>query len=169
MTEKVHVIIAPHIDDETIGCFSILANPKNKCILVYSGFDMNDERAVEIDCVKTQFENIALHYVARQVPAPLFSDEHILHFPDPRYETHPDHVLIGNMGMELFHRGREVCFYSVNMQAPYIRKVLNSDKKKLVMDSLYPSQSDMWKYEAKYYLFEGHCRYLNYGVETWEG
>ena len=31
-----HIIIAPHADDEIIGCYQVLANEKNKCVIIYN-------------------------------------------------------------------------------------------------------------------------------------
>jgi hypothetical protein len=53
-----------------------------------------------------------------------------------------------------------VIFYNVNMQAPYIFEVKNKDEKKKLLDDVYSSQSDLWKNDAKYYLFEGYCKWL---------
>jgi len=159
INELIHVIIAPHVDDEVIGCYDILNNPKNKCIIVYSDFDITAKRANEMLAVKNEFENIMMFYRAREIPQMMLDGKHLLHFPDPHFETHPDHKLIGNKGMELFHKGLPIFFYSVNMEAPYIYKVKDPGDKQGKMNMLFQSQKEMWAYEAKYYLFEGHCQY----------
>jgi len=162
MKKKTQVIIAPHADDELIGTHSIISNPNNKCIIVYSDFDITSERQNEIINVKKKFNNIVAYIKCREVPSQLLDPkEYELHFPDPHFETHPHHRLIGNKGYELFQNGMYVNFYSINMLAPYIYNVSNPLEKKKILDELYPSQKDLWAMDAKYYLFEGHCKYIN--------
>jgi len=160
MKDKIQIIISPHCDDEAIGAYSILSNPNNKCIIIYSDFDMTSERQNEMVNVKKRFENVAAYMKAREVPTQFLTDEYSLHFPDPQYETHPHHKVIGHKGYELFQKGHPVNFYSVNMLAPYIYNVSNPLEKKKALDELYPSQKDLWANDAKYYLFEGHTSYI---------
>lgn len=158
--KKTHIIVTPHCDDEIIGNYSIISNPKNKCIIIYSDFDMTDKRQAEMVNVKKKFDNIKAYMKARELPSQFLSDEFELYYPDPFFETHPHHRLIGNKGYDLFLQGYPINFYTINMQAPYVYNVTEPEKKKAVMDDLFPSQRCLWKNDAKYYLFEGHCSYI---------
>jgi len=158
--DHLHIIVAPHVDDEVIGCFDILSNPDNKCAIVYSNFDLTDERAEEIKRVKDKFDNIKFYFRNRSIPNQLIDPNNYLHFPDPFIEHHPHHRLIGLIGYELFQKGYPVFFYSINMQAPYIYNIDNWQEKKKVLNELYPSQKSLWENDHKYFLFEGHCQYV---------
>jgi len=161
MNKKTKVIIAPHVDDEIIGAYSIISNPDNKIIIIYSDFDMTQERQNEMVNVKKKFDNIKAYLKAREIPQQFLDEnEYELYYPDPFHETHPHHKLIGNKGYDLFQQGHPVNFYSINMQAPYIYNVSDPSEKKKVLDELYPSQKSLWEMDAKYYLFEGHCSYV---------
>jgi hypothetical protein len=161
---KIHVIVAPHADDEIIGNYSIISNPDNKCIIIYADYEMTQKRQAEMVSVKKKFDNIVAYMKARELPTQFLSDEYELHYPDPFHETHPHHRLIGNKGYDLFQQGYVINFYSVNMEAPYIYRTELSNKKKETLDELFPSQRSLWKNDAKYYLFEGHCCYVPEGL-----
>jgi hypothetical protein len=46
------------------------------------------------------------------------------------------------------------------MNAPYIHEVNLPDDKKYLLDQVYPDQKDLWKYDYKYFLFEGYCKWV---------
>ena len=157
----VHVIVAPHIDDEVIGCFDILSNPDNTCVIIYSGFDNTQEREQEAHNLVEKFENVVGCIKNRYIPSQFLSPNNFFHFPDPFNEHHPTHRVIGMLGYELFHdKGFSVFFYSINMQAPYIYNVDNWQEKQKILNELYPSQKSLWENDFKYFLFEGHCQFV---------
>ena len=87
------------------------------------------------------------------------NDQTVFYFPDPIYEKHPLHRRWGSVGEDLARRGMNVIFYNTNMNAPYIHEVINVSGKESLLNTIYPSQSDLWKYEKKYVLFEGYCQW----------
>jgi len=156
-----HIIIAPHPDDEIIGCFDILNNPKNNIIVIYTE-EIDKKRKDEAANLRNIFETVKVQLYLNQIPQHLFDDKPIIHYPDPIFETHPIHRLQGNIGEQLLrYMDLKVVFYSTNMTAPYIYENENSEYKKLALDKVYPSQKKLWKYDHKYFLFEGHCMWLN--------
>jgi len=86
-----------------------------------------------------------------------FSD--ILYFPDPIYETHPDHRLMGAQGETLLRAGYNVIFYSINMRAPYIHKAQDPDGKRRMLEEKYPEKRSLWEFDHRYFLFEGYVQW----------
>lgn len=149
---KKYIIVAPHADDEIIGCFELLSTGRVEAVLypnekaVQEAVAMSEEFGVNIGL----FENCDLEV-----------QDSILLFPDPYFETHPAHRNIGAMGEELLRRGQAVIFYTTNMLPPYIHEVNTPRTKKLVLDNLYPNKKDLWAYEHKYFLFEGYTQWIS--------
>lgn len=159
---KKHIIIAPHADDEIIGCFQIL-DMREVALVVFPEY--NEDALLEVQVSKnsfkfkvnsfSSFKNLmAFANVAKELAGFIF-------FPDPVYETHPDHRIIGAFGERLVKEKHydNVVFYTTNMNAPYMQEVLSSSKKEIALSSCYPDKESLWKYDHKYFLFEGYCRY----------
>jgi hypothetical protein len=157
----VNIIIAPHFDDEIIGCFELIINPDFKCNIIYTHIEY-DQRLHESKNLKDVLPNIEKQSVNRFLqPCSFLLDKNAtFYFPDPIYETHPDHREIGSIGEKLLRNGSNVIFYSINMKAPYIHKTKNPQDKEFLLDHIYPSQNDLWKYEKIFILFEGRCKWL---------
>jgi hypothetical protein len=150
------IIIAPHGDDEIIGCYEVLI--KERVIIVYVG-NLDDKRKVETKNLCEHFD-IKAQYYTRQIPPQLLSRENKFYFPDPIYEIHPNHRLEGMVGESFARSGFDVIFYSTNMNAPYIHEVPVPSEKEKTLNSCYPSQKSLWESEKKYILFEGYCKWI---------
>lgn len=151
------LIVAPHGDDEIIGCYEIIKKCNEKGIQVLVSYCGEEQQ---------HKENNPLQIVtARQV----FLQKDMLYlFPDPIYETHPKHRKLGHDGESLLRIGYNVAFYSVNMQAPYIREVSNPASKKEMLDLYYPEKASLWEQDYKYFLFEGQCMWLTKEGKIWQ-
>ena len=152
-----NVIIAPHPDDEIIGCHEILQLPKNP-IIIYSG-DIDANRRESVLKLK-EHVNCKLQLFQKSVPQTFLSKDHTFYFPDPYFETHPKHREWGFMGETMARNGFNVIFYTTNMNAPYIHEVKNPEAKEKLLNDVYPDQKDLWKYEKKYVLFEGYNKWI---------
>jgi len=152
------IIVAPHPDDEIIGCFEVL-NKAKSVVIIYS--PINDlKRQEEVLKLKDKYENIKMQMFQYNIPSNFLNSENQFYFPDPVYEIHPKHREIGMAG-ELFARaGFDVTFYNTNMNAPYIHEVENWQEKESTLNEIYPSQKSLWEYEKKYVLFEGYCKWI---------
>jgi hypothetical protein len=147
-----YIIIAPHADDEIIGCYELLATGMVKSVL------FPDETALK------EAEKSSEHF--------LFSRGHIEDedyyksleityvFPDPYFETHPKHRELGSLGESLLRQHRHVIFYSTTMSAPYIHEVTQPALKRQCLNKLYPTKKDLWAYEHKFFLFEGYNKWI---------
>lgn len=149
--KKPIIIIAPHADDEIIGCHSYLYNHRG-IVIVYFGTDKAREEATE----SAKFYDFEIEYSPEYVP---WSGVTYL-FPDPYFETHPEHRRLGALGETWARQMYDVIFYSTNMNAPYIAESEHKLNKKEELDMLYPEKADLWKYDHKYWLFEGHCKWI---------
>lgn len=150
------VIWAPHPDDEVIGCYEVLI--KTCPIIIYSGNTENDRREEAMKL--REHVDIGPQLFLMTVPPNLLKKDNTFYFPDPIEEWHPDHREAGFLGEQLARNGYDVVFYSVNMQARYIHRTPDREGKKGLLDKVYVSQKDLWKYDNKYYLFEGYCKWI---------
>lgn len=149
------IIVAPHPDDEIIGCSEILS--KQKTIIIYN--DADNTRKEELTKLRDLFQ-IKVQLFQKSIPPNLLHPNNIFYIPDPIYEIHPLHREMGAIGESMARQGLNVIFYSTIMNAPYIHEVKNPDKKEEALNQIYPSQKNLWKYEKKYVLFEGRCKWI---------
>lgn len=153
------IIVAPHFDDEIIGAYEILTNPLTKPIIIYMQDD--EARKQEALKLKNHIENIQVQLFQKSIPSTFLNPKNLFYFPDPIFEFHPDHRKWGAYGEDLLRQGfKNVIFYNINMQAPYIHEVKDFKGKRRLLEKIYPSQKNLWKLEAKYYLFEGYCKWI---------
>jgi len=156
---KHHFIIAPHPDDEIIGCYEIINNPANSIAIMYPG-EVEQRRKEEALKLREHRGNVSIQMFQLSIPPPMLTDPNItFYFPDPIYEVHPEHRAWGFVGEGMARGGYDVVFYSTLMNTPYIHEADNEYKETL-LDLVYPSQKSLWKYEKKFILFEGRCKWL---------
>jgi hypothetical protein len=153
------VIIAPHPDDEIIGCFEQLMNPSNSIMVIYSG-DLDVKRRESILKLKEKVPAVKIQLFQQDIPMVLKTDLNSFFFPDPIYETHPKHREWGYIGERMARDGYNVTFYNTIMTAPYIHEVDKPEDKKYLLNQVYPDQVSLWEYDYKYFLFEGYCKWV---------
>lgn len=153
-----HVIIAAHPDDEIIGCYEVLQ--KEKHIIIIYGVDTLQNRRNEAMKLKEHIEGVKVQMFQSNIPMTMINHQHKFYFPDPIYETHPRHRELGMAGELYARNGFDVTFYNTTMNAPYIHESGRSDMKRVLLNEVYPSQKDLWKYEHKYFLFEGYSKWI---------
>jgi len=152
----VNVIVAPHPDDEIIGCYEILTTKKP--IIIYS-ISTNQQRSAEALKLKDHID-IGVQLFLNSIPNSFINPNTTLYIPDPIYEIHPEHRRWGHMGESIARGGFDVIFYNTLMNAPYIHEVQEFKEKEELLSKVYPSQIDLWKYEKKYILFEGRNKWI---------
>jgi|APSaa5957512622_1039677.scaffolds.fasta_scaffold87904_2 hypothetical protein len=155
-TKREVIIVAPHPDDEIIGCYEVLQ--KEKPIIIYSGDTPAERRQEAINTKK--FINVKAQIFQMTIPTTFLNPDVIIYIPDPIYEIHPEHRKWGSLGESLARNGINVIFYNTNMNAPYIHEVKEPEKKEELLNKTYPSQKRLWEYEKKYVLFEGYNKWI---------
>jgi len=154
--EHKNIIIAPHADDEVIGCYEIIMNERSIVIYTNNGHSHRGEEATKLKATTMISEQL----FNKDIPTFLMDPKYTYYFPDPIYETHPDHRRWGSFGEQMVRNGFDVVFYSTNMQAPYIHEVQDYSGKLKLLNNTYMSQKSLWEYDHRYYLFEGRVKWL---------
>ena len=146
-----NIIIAPHADDELIGCFTkIWANEIHEVIYV----ETTDEREVEAHkfCDYFNIRGRFLHGdIWRLLDLP---PRYTYYIPSPE-DGHPLHSLVYYL---MFHEYKNLVVYSTQMKDYFVREVNDPLHKKSLLDKYYPSQKSLWEFDHKYFLFEGYAK-----------
>jgi hypothetical protein len=148
---KKHIIIAPHADDEIIGCHQIFLTNVVETVI------FGTPEAVEEAKLASQV--LGFERKCFQNDKITFEKEYVYLFPDPTYEIHPIHRRLGTLGEKILRDGFDVIFYNTNMTAPYIFEVPSPDIKRDKLNMLYPLKKALWEFEHKYFLFEGYVQW----------
>lgn len=161
-----NLIVAPHIDDEVIGCWNILKRKEKKNTHIIYVESMEKERKKEAEnaskMLKFSYELTSLWQLRNTILdwKEKGLKDYIVFVPDPLYEIHPAHRLIGNLTLRICQEENfRIITYSTAMNAPYIKEIDDPDKKRWTLNLLYASQKQLWKYDYKYWLFEGLCEW----------
>jgi len=150
---KSTIIIAPHADDEIIGCYNILKTHPVEAVLYGSKIAVKEaeETAKYFEFMPLFAEVLLRKYIKKK---------YLFFFPDPYFEAHPEHRAWGGMGERLLRQGEDIIFYSTNMNAPYIHEVSYPETKHFCLDTHYPEKKSLWEYDHKYFLFEGYNKWI---------
>lgn len=138
------LIIAPHIDDEMIGCWSVLQD-RARDITVCFGYELTPERRAE--ALKLVQFNVALVFGFDNLEPDLSAYKEV--YVPSRRDWHAQHKITNSK-----FRGWATHFYSVDMEAGVYLGDAESKTKRAALDDIYPSQASLWATNAKYYLFE---------------
>jgi len=144
-----NIIIAPHGDDELIGCYEVIEHSIGPVGVFIS--EPSDEVLYK-NCVR-------MRDYTEFVTEPARNCEFTFFFPDPIYELHPLHRKLGQEGEALARKGFRVFFYTTNMNAPYMREVESPLEKRRALNMTYPTKASLWEHDHRYWLFEGQCRW----------
>jgi hypothetical protein len=152
-------IWAPHCDDELIGCSQLLMKGKTNLITVFyptgtpiqESEKMSRELGIETGAWEFHTE---------------WGRWDIVFAPDPSVESHPLHRELGNQAEYLFRQGKikRLFLYTTTMNAPYIFEVSDPIAKRDLMNRCYPKKDSLWKWDHKFWLFEGWIEWHRPGV-----
>lgn len=144
MSKRV-LILAPHVDDELIGCSQILFDRTNQ-VTVGWFYDITQER-------RNEGQNAAA--MLGFTPIFNFSERDAdwsnwdLVLVPRRDDAHPAHKNINTR-----FREHATGFYSVDMVSAPVLTESAQTRKRETLNWLYPSQSALWERDHKYWLFE---------------
>ena len=132
------IIVAPHPDDEVIGCYELLMDETIKPLIIYTA-DVDNERKAEAAELMKHCK-LRGQLFLNTIPAKFLHPTNSFYFPHPIYETHPEHRIQGIGGEQLARAGYDVTFYITEMSAPFKAECKDPEKKKLLLDTCYHKQ-----------------------------
>lgn len=153
---KPHTIFAPHIDDEMIGCWSVLKY--GQVDKVYYFNDLESHRVDEAIRASVQFGFEAVfvdnyEYDKEEWDRIIREDVkgQILLIPSIK-DAHPDHKKLNAYGKTFPNKK---FYYSVDMNHKFeVLSEKDRENKLHALKKYYPSQTALFDSDAKYHLFE---------------
>lgn len=148
MSEK--VILAPHLDDEIIGCYSILDQVKH--VLYFHGDYRSDLIEMRSDCKYVDCSDDwyrALRYV---------DDDSEVYVPS-RFDHHPLHRKVNRFRHNL--PGKK-WYYSVDMNVPWLEEEESPESKRRMCAVMYPKEMETLGKDDKWFLFKSIKPYDDY-------
>lgn len=150
-TSKNVIILAPHVDDEVIGCYRLLAQGIVSDVVYFE--DLTPERIEEAWAAADYF-GFNPHFGASELNTLPDRDSKTFYAPNVS-DLHPHHKYVNVMAKRLLHSR----YYSVDMNVPF--DVLTEEEqegKKQALLTLYPSQRKLLESNDAYHLFESDLR-----------
>ncbi len=149
------IIIAPHPDDEIIGCYRLIKQGAVSQI-VYWGKGLSEERRQE-----------ALRFCSDFClnPTFIYDFNDLLTLPDPLFvalpaltDYHPLHRAITSFCYLFLASRFPLIEYTTTMQVSWIEELTPQEQqeKRAWLDRYYPSQRTLWEKAWQYWLFEGY-------------
>lgn len=139
-----YTIFAPHVDDEVIGCYSLLKEKNIKVVyfselsLIRKKEALNASRAFQF-----KFSFSGYNYKPAQ--------DEILVVPC-KEDLHPEHRKVNAFAKSFSNKK---LYYTTDKNVAYCVLPENAVTiKKMLMNRLYPSQAKLWENDDKYILFE---------------
>jgi len=148
---KGYVILAPHVDDEVIGCFSILES--RQVVSVYYFYELTPERKEEaLKCAKKYgFAPVFMDMDAKSEISLDLDPELTVLVPSVR-DAHPHHKEVNVLGQTL---SNPRLYYSVDMNGRFkVLDTVTQERKRAALEELFPSQARLFQRDDKYVLFE---------------
>lgn len=144
------VIFAPHIDDETIGCYSILKSGNVKTI--YYFFDVTDNRLNEAYNLREKL-NLNYEICVLSIDKIVNIDEGDIILVPNINDTHPHHKLV-NLYAKKNYKNKKY-FYSIDMNVKKnVLDIIERENKKSLLFDIFVSQHILLNTDEKYFLFE---------------
>jgi hypothetical protein len=145
------VVLAPHCDDEVIGCWSLLASSQVTDVCYF--YELTEVRKNEALKVAAKF-GFTAHFLNAGEPLPFVDYESsLLVLPSIR-DTHFQHQTINRLYRTA---AKNRLFYSVDLDAAKTKRVFapkDRAQKLKALNDFYPSEAALWHNNASYYLFE---------------
>ncbi len=155
------LIIAPHPDDEIIGCWRLLREGKVNYV-AYVFIDKARENEIFRAMEKYGFKAILIKKFSVEELKEVISRADEVYVPHP-YDHHPQHRLVRLMSESVaFELGVKLMYYSTDMNVPWAIEALNYDdamKKLEDLQECYPSQESEFLVNHHWWLFEGVTPY----------
>ena len=145
------LILAPHVDDELIGCSSLLypreGREQREVIVIYFQ-EFTYERAAEAVQASKTLGFTAYPPQLEETVREIAGRCDFVCVPSRR-DHHPAHKAVNAK-----YRSIATHFYSVDMEGSRPLSLAAAGEKRHYLNSLYPSQAALWENDHKYWLFE---------------
>jgi len=150
-----NVIIAPHPDDEIIGCWSLI---KKGLISRVIYLDATSERFRAARSLGGAFNFVAelsSYRCLDKILSRRSSTNTLITYFVP--DITDNHVLHKAANCIARLSGCKLGYYSVDMIAGFVKELSEQDKKekRAALNKYYPDQKSLWENDWKYFLFEG--------------
>lgn len=165
-----NIILAPHLDDEIIGCYSLLMSHKATMDsfridrILYFSRDAERERELnnrDRDPVFCPYEGEGADGIRYTLETQTSASKilrgltvHDCVFIPSQHDFHPLHRKINRLASWSLGMRVQRYFYSVEMNVPWLTECSDPDGKKKLLKEWYPSQKKTLKKNDKYFLFE---------------
>jgi len=156
----VNIIIAPHPDDEIIGCWSVLRKALVDKVLYIISNDLTDIRRKEANFTAKYFgfehQFIELTDIEKHLSRKDLKYVFVPHFN----EQHPLHRAVTSLVYYLRLNYNFIpVYYTTEMNIPGLVRLVDWKEKLFDLNKCYPSQKSLWTFDWKYFLFEGYAMY----------
>lgn len=155
-----NLIVSPYPSVELIGNFDLLNSGENIVICYTNTDDLEDGNKIREESLELKGVNkfrILAQIYSKDLPLIYLKEkESTLYFPDPYFEVDPVLRKWGAYGEGMLRSGHDVVFYSVDMLAPYIYLVEDSNRKIGLIKKYYSKPYDI----SKRYIYEGRCKWM---------
>ena len=147
-----YIIIAPHPDDELIGCFMLFKRKLVKKVIYIEPDIVRKNEAIYF-CEAMRVQCVFIEK-AEELNKIFVEKDHIYMAPSLQ-DHHPLHKMISVLGKR-FRFG----LYSIDMNAEFVKELHPRlrDEKREILNKYYSSQKSLWENDHKYFLFEGTVR-----------
>lgn len=152
---KNQMIIAPHVDDEVIGCYSLLAAGNIEKVIYITDFEeLTTDREAEALAASKMFGFTPIFCTLDTVHHHTRLNS-VLYIPNIN-DNHPHHKAVNKyIRSRRGFGGSDLIYYSIDMnRSPTLLSPEDRASKLNALQKLYPSQSALFESDAKYYLFE---------------
>ena len=149
------IIVAPHPDDELIGCFTMLeASEVSEVWYIFDhGVDNRHRMSEAIRCAATfGFKPVFLDGIQDLLEYTEQSGPRKRLVVPSIHDSHPQHKLCNQICRKYAAK-----FYSVDLEYADSKAVLTPEAqalKKAYLDGIYSTQKELWTSNASYFLFE---------------
>jgi len=154
------LIISPHNDDALIGCFLYLTNRikffeisfnKSTNYIFFGSEELEGERYEEAMRFAKDFNLIVADLEFNLIT----SEFDLVLAPSPE-SSHYYHKYFAYKSLDI--KAKHRIFYSTDMTEWWVRPLPNDlrELKKDLLDKYFVYEKDLWRYDGRYYIFEGY-------------
>lgn len=147
-------IIAPHVDDELIGCYSLFSLGLVESVHYIEPVEPSRMDEAKVFCKASE---CVPHFGAALTYLPDSADHTIYCVPSPT-DRHPLHRIVFHHALD-WKRAHNypLLVYSIDMYDYFVHELPSPDSfaKHNLLNNYFPSQRTLWEYDFRYFLFEG--------------